>query len=216
MSFGLCNAPVTFQRCMMAIFIICAKTSWKSSWITLLFLSYAQGHDISPQEKFFSDLKYCIWMNHTFSIMPRRDHKEICFWKGITRNLETLYMKPVGGHYGLDVTSRSFSGGVLRTFKANDRIHAMHVRMSDEPKIETLRLENVSFGAERHENGRENMSFGAERRENGREETGQDYNFTRSGFKNARTVLGDSVAITSDTVRTYKRWRQKLCDSVRT
>ncbi|GKA58007.1 retrovirus-related pol polyprotein from transposon TNT 1-94 [Tanacetum coccineum] len=36
------------------------------------------------------------------------------------------------------------------------------------------------------------------------EETGQDYNFTRSGFKNARTVPGDGVAIPSDTIRIYK------------
>ncbi|GJV68972.1 hypothetical protein Tco_1484481 [Tanacetum coccineum] len=35
------------------------------------------------------------------------------------------------------------------------------------------------------------------------EETGQDYNFTRSGFKNARTMPGDGVAIPSDAVRTY-------------
>ncbi|GJY42801.1 hypothetical protein Tco_0431014 [Tanacetum coccineum] len=47
------------------------------------------------------------------------------------------------------------------------------------------------------------------------EETGQDYNFTRSGFKNARTVPRDGVAIPSYTVRTYKRRRQKLCDGVR-
>ncbi|GJZ47069.1 hypothetical protein Tco_0600901 [Tanacetum coccineum] len=47
------------------------------------------------------------------------------------------------------------------------------------------------------------------------EETEQDYNFTRSGFKNARTVPGDGVAIPSDVIRTYKRWRQKLCDGVR-
>ncbi|GKA49598.1 reverse transcriptase domain-containing protein [Tanacetum coccineum] len=44
------------------------------------------------------------------------------------------------------------------------------------------------------------------------EETGQDYNFTRIGFKNARIVLGDGVTIPSDTVKTYKRWRQKFCD----
>ncbi|GKB47235.1 hypothetical protein Tco_0897988 [Tanacetum coccineum] len=36
------------------------------------------------------------------------------------------------------------------------------------------------------------------------EETGQDYNFTRSGFKNARIVPGDGVAIPSDAVKTYK------------
>nr|GEU46891.1 hypothetical protein [Tanacetum cinerariifolium] len=47
-------------------------------------------------------------------------------------------------------------------------------------------------------------------------ETGQDCNFTRSGFKDARTVPGDGVAIPSDTVRTYKRRRQELCDGVRT
>ncbi|GJZ48282.1 putative reverse transcriptase domain-containing protein [Tanacetum coccineum] len=44
------------------------------------------------------------------------------------------------------------------------------------------------------------------------EETGQDYNFTRSGFKNARIVPGDGVAIPSDAVKTYKGWRQELCD----
>ncbi|GKF11181.1 hypothetical protein Tco_0049107, partial [Tanacetum coccineum] len=48
------------------------------------------------------------------------------------------------------------------------------------------------------------------------DETGQDYNFTRSGFKNVRTVPGDGVTIPSDTVRTYKWRRQKLYDGVRT
>ncbi|GJU67122.1 hypothetical protein Tco_1253381 [Tanacetum coccineum] len=46
--------------------------------------------------------------------------------------------------------------------------------------------------------------------------TRQDYNFTRSGFKNAGIVPGDGVTISSDVVRTYKRRRQKLCDDVRT
>ncbi|GJU23088.1 retrotransposon protein, putative, ty1-copia subclass [Tanacetum coccineum] len=45
-------------------------------------------------------------------------------------------------------------------------------------------------------------------------ETRQDYNFTRSGFKNVRIVPGDGVAIPSDAVRTYKRWCQKLCDGM--
>ncbi|GJW97375.1 hypothetical protein Tco_0179183 [Tanacetum coccineum] len=40
------------------------------------------------------------------------------------------------------------------------------------------------------------------------EGTRQDYNFTRSGFKNARIVPGDGVAISSNAVRTYKRRRQ--------
>nr|GEY12236.1 zinc finger, CCHC-type [Tanacetum cinerariifolium] len=38
------------------------------------------------------------------------------------------------------------------------------------------------------------------------EETGQDYSFTRIGFKDARTVPGDDVAIPIDAVRTYKRY----------
>nr|GEW38415.1 hypothetical protein [Tanacetum cinerariifolium] len=42
------------------------------------------------------------------------------------------------------------------------------------------------------------------------EETGKDYNFTRSGFKDARTVSRDGVAIPSDVIRTYKRQRQEL------
>nr|GEW81011.1 reverse transcriptase domain-containing protein [Tanacetum cinerariifolium] len=46
------------------------------------------------------------------------------------------------------------------------------------------------------------------------EETRQDYKFTLSGFKDARTVLGDGVAIPSDAVRTYKRKCQELCDNV--
>ncbi|GJX16068.1 hypothetical protein Tco_0216900, partial [Tanacetum coccineum] len=48
------------------------------------------------------------------------------------------------------------------------------------------------------------------------EETGQDYNFTPSGFKDALTVSRDDVAIPSDAVRAYKRQRQELCDGVRT
>ncbi|GKA21790.1 reverse transcriptase domain-containing protein [Tanacetum coccineum] len=34
MPFGLCNAPGTFQRCMMAIFHDMIKKRWKSSWMT--------------------------------------------------------------------------------------------------------------------------------------------------------------------------------------
>nr|GEX06759.1 retrotransposon Orf1 [Tanacetum cinerariifolium] len=37
------------------------------------------------------------------------------------------------------------------------------------------------------------------------EETGQDYNLTRNGFKNVRTVPGDAVAIPNDAIKTYKR-----------
>ncbi|GJT52901.1 reverse transcriptase domain-containing protein [Tanacetum coccineum] len=47
MSFGLCNAPGTFQRCMLAIFhdmvektITWLKRQWKSSWMTSLSLGF--------------------------------------------------------------------------------------------------------------------------------------------------------------------------------
>ncbi|GJU17093.1 hypothetical protein Tco_1145059 [Tanacetum coccineum] len=39
------------------------------------------------------------------------------------------------------------------------------------------------------------------------EETRRDYNFKRSGFKDACTMPGDGVAFPSDAVRTYKRQR---------
>nr|GFA37140.1 reverse transcriptase domain-containing protein [Tanacetum cinerariifolium] len=38
MLFGLCNAPGTFQRCMMAIFQDMIEKRWKSSWTTSRFL----------------------------------------------------------------------------------------------------------------------------------------------------------------------------------
>ncbi|GJT21946.1 hypothetical protein Tco_0891883 [Tanacetum coccineum] len=44
------------------------------------------------------------------------------------------------------------------------------------------------------------------------EETGQDYNFTRSGYRDARTMPRDGVAIPSNAVKTYKRQCQELCD----
>ncbi|GKB06117.1 hypothetical protein Tco_0834350 [Tanacetum coccineum] len=47
------------------------------------------------------------------------------------------------------------------------------------------------------------------------EEMRLDFNFTRSGFKNMRIVLGDSVAIHDDTIRTYKRLCQENCDGIR-
>nr|GEV72438.1 hypothetical protein [Tanacetum cinerariifolium] len=46
-------------------------------------------------------------------------------------------------------------------------------------------------------------------------ETGQDCNFTRSGFKNMHTVPRDDVTIPSDAVRTYKRRCQVVTASER-
>nr|GEZ27324.1 reverse transcriptase domain-containing protein [Tanacetum cinerariifolium] len=40
MHFGLCNAPGTFQRCMMAIFHDMVEKRWKSSWTTSRFLEF--------------------------------------------------------------------------------------------------------------------------------------------------------------------------------
>ena len=38
MPFGLCNAPATFQRCMMSIFSDMVRELWKCSWMIFLFL----------------------------------------------------------------------------------------------------------------------------------------------------------------------------------
>ena len=34
MPFGLCNAPVTFQRCMLSIFSDMVEELWRFSWMT--------------------------------------------------------------------------------------------------------------------------------------------------------------------------------------
>ncbi|GJZ47278.1 hypothetical protein Tco_0601110 [Tanacetum coccineum] len=44
---------------------------------------------------------------------------------------------------------------------------------------------------------------------------GQDCNFTRSGFKDARTVPRDGVAIPSDAIGTYKRRFQNVLTPLR-
>ena len=38
MSFGLCNAHATFQRCMMSMFIDQVEELWKSSWMTSQYM----------------------------------------------------------------------------------------------------------------------------------------------------------------------------------
>ncbi|RVW39355.1 Retrovirus-related Pol polyprotein from transposon 17.6 [Vitis vinifera] len=59
MPFGLCNAPATFQRCMLSIFSDMVRESWKFSWTTLpsmvrileivsqIWKQYFKGHVIS-------------------------------------------------------------------------------------------------------------------------------------------------------------------------
>jgi hypothetical protein len=38
MPFGLCNAPGTFQRAMMAIFLISLRISWRYLWMIFQFM----------------------------------------------------------------------------------------------------------------------------------------------------------------------------------
>ena len=38
MPFGLCNAPATFQRCMMSIFSDMIENFWKFSWMTSRYM----------------------------------------------------------------------------------------------------------------------------------------------------------------------------------
>jgi hypothetical protein len=38
--FGLCNAPATFQRAVLGIFLICLMTLWKFLWMTLLLMVF--------------------------------------------------------------------------------------------------------------------------------------------------------------------------------
>ena len=40
MFFGLCNAPATFQRCMMSIFLTWLRISLKYLWMIFLFLDH--------------------------------------------------------------------------------------------------------------------------------------------------------------------------------
>nr|GEY48303.1 reverse transcriptase domain-containing protein [Tanacetum cinerariifolium] len=62
MPFVLCNAPSTFQRCMMAIFHDMIEKRWKSSWTTSRYLGY-HSKLISPiWKRCFNDVKTQIFV----------------------------------------------------------------------------------------------------------------------------------------------------------
>nr|GEZ02026.1 reverse transcriptase domain-containing protein [Tanacetum cinerariifolium] len=71
MPFGLCNAPGTFQRCMMAIFHDMIKKIWKSSWTTLSFWEFFSNLSLPLKKmlKWCEDTNLCLnWEKSHFMV----------------------------------------------------------------------------------------------------------------------------------------------------
>nr|GEW22094.1 DNA-directed DNA polymerase [Tanacetum cinerariifolium] len=115
MPFGLCNAPGTFQRCIMAIFHDMIKKRWKSLWTTSRSLGLHSKlaspictRDVVPTKEQILQRREALLLGRPFLFKIYADQ---IIWRCVHGQevidiLKACHNRPTGGHHGPNYTAK--------------------------------------------------------------------------------------------------------------
>nr|GEU56832.1 reverse transcriptase domain-containing protein [Tanacetum cinerariifolium] len=101
MSFGLCNAPGTFQRCMMNIFHDMIEKTME------FFMDDFSGMSSQQKNKFCKDVKHYFWDDpFLFKIYADQVIQRCVHGQEAIEILKACHYGPTGGHFGPNYTAK--------------------------------------------------------------------------------------------------------------
>nr|GEZ36762.1 reverse transcriptase domain-containing protein [Tanacetum cinerariifolium] len=105
MPFGLCNAPGTFQRCMMAIFHDMIEKRWRPCKLPCDFI--IKGMTSQQKKKFFKDARHYFWDDpYLFRTCADQIIRRCVAGKEAIDILNACHSGPIGDHYGASYTAK--------------------------------------------------------------------------------------------------------------